>query len=398
MGDVQRPRVEAIDALRGLVIVFMVIDHAREYSAGPGGLGDPMNLDRVSPLLFWMRWLAHFCAPVFTLLAGVSAGFQTAREDDSRQPGTAPSWSWHFIVRGAILIVLEFTLVHYSWTFSNVWPMRYAQVIWGIGVGLVVFGLLQRVPPMARAMIGVCCVAGHNLLDAWHPTDPPLLHWAWAILHDRQVMPLWGDLTVRTSYPVLPMIGLVLVGEAVGRWYLRTRDDRSRCTRLLWAGAACCALFVFLRVTNLYGDPHDAVYRGTWPHDLQALLNVTKYPMSLSFVLMTLGPAMLLLARWDSAVPRWGRALVLMGQVPMLLYVAHLYALHALAMAWAVASGFPWSAFDFTKNIGGMPAGFGFALWVTIPFSLVTLLLLWPAARWYAALRASKRYVVTRYL
>jgi uncharacterized membrane protein len=396
-----RVRIDAIDALRGLVIVFMVMDHAREYSAGPGGLTDPMNLDTVSPLLFWMRWLAHFCAPVFTLLAGVSAGFQTARSDDAVtseiEASRTQPWSWHFIVRGMILIALEFTLVHYSWTFSTVWPMRYAQVIWGIGVGLVVFGLLQRVPPLLRAAIGIACVAGHNLLDSWHPTSPPVLHWVWAILHDRQVMPLWGDLTVRTSYPVLPMIGLVLVGEALGRWYIRTLDDGVRRQTLVRVGAACIVLFVVLRLTNLYGDPHDAVYGGSVLRDLQSMLNVTKYPMSLSFVLMTLGPALLVLARWDARVPRWMSPLVVMGQVPMFLYVAHLYALHAFAMLWALAVGFPWSAFDFTANIGGMPKGFGFPLWVTIPFSLITVVALWPAARWYARLRTSKRYAITRY-
>ncbi len=388
-----RARLAGIDALRGLAIVLMVVDHAREYSAGTGGVSDPMALDRVTPLLFWMRWAAHFCAPVFTLLAGVSAGLQG---DPPEAPGRARPWSWHHVVRGGVLVLLEFTVVQLSWTFSLVWPMWYAQVIWGIGCSLIVLGVLQRVPVPARVALGVLCVAGHNLLDGWHPTAPPVLHWLWAILHDRQVMPLWGELVVRTSYPILPMIGLVLVGDGVGRW-MATATPAARRRGLVRGGAALVALFLLLRVTNGYGDPHPAAYTGALPHDLLALLNATKYPMSLAFVAMTLGPALLLLAAWLERVPRLAGPLVTLGSVPMFLYVAHLYLLHALAMGWALAQGIPWAQFDFRATITGIPRTFGFPLWQTLPFALVVVLLLHPAARWYGALRRSRRYAITRY-
>lgn len=388
-----RSRVEAFDVLRGLVVVLMTIDHAREYSNGPGGVTDPMQLDQVEPLLFWMRWITHFCAPVFTLLAGVSAGLQGTPP----AAPVGPRWSWHLITRGLILVLLEFTVIHFAWTFSLVWPMRYAQVIWGIGMSLIVLGLLQRVPVTARLAIGVLLVAGHNALDGWHPTSPAWLHWTWAVLHDRQVMPLWGDLVVRTSYPIMPMIGLVLLGDALGRWY-RTVTPVSRSRRLAGAGVLLLALFFVLRATNVYGDPHVAVYGGGTLQRVMAALNVTKYPMSLSFVLMTLGPAFLLLAAWDDRVPRWTAPLATMGQVPMFLYVAHLYLLHALALLWAMASGHAWSTFDFRATITGLPKTFGFPLWQTFPFVVVTLLLLYPAAIWYARVRASRRYRITRYL
>jgi uncharacterized membrane protein len=388
-----RSRVEAFDVLRGLVVVLMTIDHAREYSNGPGGVTDPMQLDQVEPLLFWMRWITHFCAPVFTLLAGVSAGLQGTPP----AAPVGPRWSWHLMTRGLILVLLEFTVIHFAWTFSLVWPMRYAQVIWGIGMSLIVLGLLQRVPVTARLAIGVLLVAGHNALDGWHPTSPAWLHWTWAVLHDRQVMPLWGDLVVRTSYPIMPMIGLVLLGDALGRWY-RTVTPVSRSRRLAGAGVLLLALFFVLRATNVYGDPHVAVYGGGTLQRVMAALNVTKYPMSLSFVLMTLGPAFLLLAAWDDRVPRWTAPLATMGQVPMFLYVAHLYLLHALALLWAMASGHAWSTFDFRATITGLPKTFGFPLWQTFPFVVVTLLLLYPAAIWYARVRASRRYRITRYL
>jgi len=385
-----RPRFDVIDVLRGLVIVIMVVDHAREYTGGPG-VSDPMALETTPPLLFWMRWITHFCAPVFTLLAGVSAGMQGvgARAD--------AGWSWHHITRGLILVLLEFTVIHLAWTFSFVWPMHYAQVIWGIGVSLIVLGVLQRVPVVARVALGVAIVAGHNALDGVHLTSPAWLHWVWAILHDRQVMTLWGEYTVRTSYPVLPMIGLVLLGDGVGRWYARAHPT----VRRVWlarAGVASIVAFVVLRVLNGYGDLHAAAYTGNAMHDVMAALNVTKYPMSLSFVLMTLGPALLLWSRWDGGPPSWTAPLRTMGQVPMFLYITHLYLLHALALLMALAAGHPWSAFDFRKAITGLPSGFGFRLWQTFPFVVVTLGLLYPAAVWYAKLRASKRYAITRYL
>jgi uncharacterized membrane protein len=385
-----RQRFDGIDALRGLVIVIMIIDHAREYAGGVG-VTDPMQLDAVSPMLFWMRWLTHFCAPVFTLLAGVSAGLQHTTTAEPR------AWSWHLITRGAVLVLLEFTVIHLAWTFSLVWPMRYAQVIWGIGVSLMVLGLLQRVPLLARVALGAVIVCGHNALDSWHPVSPAWLHWSWAILHDRQIMPLWGELTVRTSYPVLPMIGLVLLGDGLGRW-LRSATSAVRRAWLLRGGVLLMALFLVLRVSNLYGDPTPASYAGDAMSDMMQLLNVTKYPMSLSFLCMTIGPALVLLSLWNDTPPSWSAPLRRMGQVPMFMYIGHLYLLHGAMLLWALLQGYPTSAFDFRATITGLPAGFGFPLWQTFPIVAITVLLLYPAAVRYAQLRASKRYRFTAYL
>ena len=373
-----------------MVIVVMMVDHARDYALAPG-VADPMSLDTVTPLLFWMRWMAHFCAPVFTLLAGVSSGLQ------SRENTPSAPWSWHLLSRGAVLVLLEFTVIHFAWTFSWVWPMRYAQVIWGIGLSMMMLGLLQRMPVTLRTMLGVLLIAGHNMLDSWHPTSPAWLHWSWAVLHDRQVMPLWGDLTVRTSYPVLPMIGLVLAGDGLGRW-LRDTPMGQRRVGLMRGGLLCLCVFLILRVSNRYGDPHPAIFTGSWPHDVMSLLNVTKYPMSLSFICMTIGPALLLLARWNAQTPRWTAPLRTFGQVPMFMYIAHLYLLHACMLLSALFVGYPSSAFDFSARITGVPEGFGFALWQTFPVVCMMLVVLYLPAVWYARVRASKRTWVTRYL
>lgn len=387
-------RFAAVDALRGLVVVLMIIDHVREYSIATVKVTDPMPLDELPLLLFWMRWVTHFCAPVFTFLAGLSAGLQAG---SVRASDTAPAWSWHLVTRGLVLVLLEVTVVHVAWTFSFVWPMHYLQVIWGIGLSLITLGLLQRVPVPVRVALGAVCIAGHNALDALHVSSPAALQWLWAILHDRQVLSLWGEYTVRTSYPVLPMIGLVLVGDGVGRWY-RGAAEPSRVRLLRAAGLACLVCFALLRSANVYGDLHPAVYGPDWGRNIRSALNVTKYPMSLDFVLMTLGPALLLLGAWERRRPAWTDPLVRLGQVPMFLYITHLYLLHAGAIVVALLAGIPWAMFDFRKTITGLPPGVGFTPGWTVPITALLVVVLYPAAGWYAQLRASKRYGFTRYL
>jgi uncharacterized membrane protein len=385
------PRAEAIDVLRGLVMVVMTVDHAREYAAGPGRVGDPMDLAAVTPLLFWLRWLAHFCAPVFVLLAGVSARLQGQRLGGAEL-------SRHLAVRGLVLVALEFTLVDWGWTFNPAWPLKFAQVIWGIGVSLLALAALVRLPARAVAAIGVAIVAGHNLLDGVVVTGGGQLRYLWAILHHREVLPLGGGFSVRTSYPVLPLIGLAAAGFGLGGWFGPAVAPARRRRVLAALGGGAIALFVALRLTNGYGDPHDAVRYPDAASTVMSLLNVTKYPISLGFALMALGPALLLLAAWDRAVPRRTRPVALLGRVPMFYYVAHLWALHVAALVAAVAAGHPLAAFDVRTRFGGIPAGFGFPLWASVPFALAVAALLYPACAWYDRLRASRRVAWTRYV
>ncbi len=383
-------RIESIDALRGLIIVLMVADHARDYAVGFPPVTDPMTLDSTAPLVFWLRWLAHFCAPVFTLLAGMSAGFQSMRMDRD-------ALARHLAVRGLVLIVLEFTVVHLSWTFSLVWPRFYMQVIWALGLSMLFLAATLRLPVFARVILGVALAAGHHLVEPFSPQEPLWLKWVWAILHDRQVLALPFGYEVRTSYPVLPMLGLILLGDALGRWFMRaTPEERTR--MLARAGAMFILVFIALRWTNVYGDPTPAERDVAWGRRVMSMLNVTKYPMSLSFQLMTVGPALLLLAWWQRGVPRLFAPFVLFGKVPMFLYIAHLYLLHIGAVLGALLMGHAWADFDFRARITGLPAGVGFPVEWTIPVTIAVVLALYPAARWYAAQRASGRYRWMRYV
>lgn len=361
-------RDHSIDFVRGLVMVLMTIDHAREYQAGPG-LGlvtDPMDLARVTPGLFFLRWISHFCAPVFALLMGVSVWLSGQRR---------PALSSHLFRRGLVLLALECTIVNWAWTFNPFWPRYFFQVIAALGCGLLALSLAVRWPRAVVLGAGLAIVAGHNLLDGIFFAPGTAMHYVWSILHQKNVLPLWGGFEFRTTYPVLPVVGLALCGYGIGAWFSGSRD---RLWRLGWI---LIALFLVLRVSNLYGDP------GRFDGSLLSLGNVTKYPLSLQFILMTVGPALLLLSRVQ---PREG-FLTLLGRVPMFYYVLHLVALHAFIWLYAFALGYRWADFAPMRNFGGVPVGVGFPLWVTVPFALGTALLLWPLCRWYANVRSKHR-------
>lgn len=333
-------RVPSIDLLRGVVMILMVIDHAREYSAGPGRVADPMDLSQTSPLLFTLRWLSHFCAPVFALLMGVSAGFKADRR--------------RLVARGLWLILLEFTIIDWAWTFNPLWPRKFWQVIAALGMSNILLGLFLPAGRRAILATGLAIVALHNVFDTVNLPG----NYLWALLHERMVLPLGAGFELRTTYPFLPIAGVVFCGYGMAPWF--QRDGARR--RLAITGLAACALFLALRTTSFYGDA--GVFTGT----LLSLGNVTKYPLSLQFILMTLGPALLLLAAAHARQgPRWLHAL---GRDSLPFYVGHLYLLHAFALVWAWAQGY--GPAPLWQRFGGMPEGFGFPLWQTVPFALFT--------------------------
>jgi uncharacterized membrane protein len=228
-------------------------------------------------------------------------------------------------------------------------------------------------------------LGGHNAFDGVRFAEGSPAHYVWSFLHQKNVLPLAFGFEVRTTYPFLPIAAVAWLGYAMGPWL-----ERRQWSRLALTGAGMLALFVVLRVFVGYGD----MARFT-PDDARSLVNVTKYPLSLQFVLLTVGPALLLLAALKERAP-WALVRTL-GRVPMFFYVTHLYAVHALALFIAWAKGYPWAAFEFNKRFGGVPAGFGFPLWVTALFAFGVICLLYPACAWYERLRRSRRWPVLAY-
>ncbi|MBS0657801.1 MAG: DUF1624 domain-containing protein [Verrucomicrobia bacterium] len=371
-----RPRLERVDFLRGLVMLLMALDHTRDFF----GAGDANPRDITQPALFLTRWITHFCAPTFVFLAGVSA-FLYAQRGRTRGELTR-----FLLTRGLWLIVLEFTLVRIGWTLQVFSNFLVLQVIWAIGCALIFLALLVHLPRWAVAAVGLLLLAGHNLLDPLRAADFGRWDWLWMILHESRVFPLGGGFRALSMYPLLPWLGTAAVGYAFAPVLLRPAEERRRVALTL--GAATLAVFLVLRLTGLYGDPAPRVpiAEAGWSAGLLSILNCEKYPPSLLFLCMTLGPLLLALGALPDLRSPLARAVTTFGRVPMLFYVVHLYVIHVLAIAWVVAT---------TPDRTQGPA---FPLPAIYAVTLLVLLLLYPLCHWFAALKARRKDAWLTYL
>ncbi|MFV3406251.1 DUF1624 domain-containing protein [Pseudomonas sp. NY15463] len=326
-------RLQSIDALRGLVILFMLLDHVRETFFLHRQVNDPMNVDITEPSLFASRTLAHLCAPVFVLLTGLSAWLY-----GEKHQGRGDVSAFLF-KRGLFLVALEFTLVNFAWTFQLPPSVIYMQVIWAIGVSMIALSLLVWLPRAALVLLGVAIVAGHNLLDGLHFGPDSAMHVPWAILHDRGWLEVSDSLRLRTSYPVLPWIGVITLGYALGPWFGRNSQACVRQRRLLLVGAGALLGFAVLRAFNGYGEAPWHSYP-SFTQTLMSVFNVTKYPPSLLFLSLTLGCGLLLLRGFERAgTARWIGVLAVFGAAPMFFYLLHLYVLKVLYVACVALFG-----------------------------------------------------------
>lgn len=367
-------RLLSIDALRGLVILFMLLDHVRETFLLHRQVSDPMDIANTEPALFFSRTLAHLCAPVFVLLTGLSAWLF-----GEKYAGKADVSAFLF-KRGLFLVLLEFTLVNFAWTFQLPPSVIYLQVIWAIGLSMIALSLLVWLPRWLLLTLSLAIIAGHNLLDGLHFAPESALHVPWAILHDRGWIEVGDSLRLRTSYPLLPWIGVIGLGYALGPWFSRGADAWSRQQALLLGGIAGLLGFVGLRLINAYGEKPWAV-EDTTVQTLMAFFNITKYPPSLLFITLTVSIGLLLLRVFERRqTRRWIRWLTVFGSAPMFFYLLHLYVLKVLyLMALAL----------FGLNQG---SHFGFdsvpAIWLV---SVLLAVALYPAVRWFSALKSRRR-------
>jgi uncharacterized membrane protein len=386
-----RQRVDSIDLLRGLVMVIMMLDHTRDYFSAEQFQFDPTALDRTSIALFLTRWITHFCAPVFFFLAGTGAYLRGARG------ATPKEMSWFLVSRGVWLIVLEMTIIRALITFDILPRGTYiGQTIWALGWSMIVLAGLVHLPLRVTGAIGVLMILVHNAFDGIQvpqcvPGQPVcgagdvLLR----VLHVQGPIMLGADGPVFIAfYPLIPWIGVMAVGYVFGRLYTMDAVERRRI--LLRLGGAIVALFVVLRATNVYGDPSawSVQPRGA-AFTALSFLNLTKYPPSLLYLCMTLGPSILLLAYLEhERRGRFGMALVRFGRVPMLFYVLQWVFAHGVAFAAFAAAGKPTEPlFIFHNNPPEVLAQAGFPLAIVYVFWIVGVLALYPICRWYAEVK-----------
>ena len=380
-------RIESVDVVRGLIMVIMALDHTRDYFGIPGQ--NPVNLATASAGLFLTRWVTHFCAPVFFLLTGTGAYLSLQRKSPAEL-------SRFLLTRGLWLIVLEVTVVRcLAYQFNADYHVTMLLVLWALGWAMIVLGVLCRLPVIASTVFGLVLVAGHNALDGVRSTNA-----LWAVLHAPGFVLNAPQHVVFVGYPLVPWVGVTALGYSLGQVY--AWDAGRRKAFLVQLGVALSAAFVLLRAVNVYGDPSRWMPQRSAAFTVLSFMNVTKYPPSLLFLLMTLGPALLLLRAMEGGAPRVLRPVLAIGKVPLFYFVVHFALLHLLAVLTCLVryGGAHWmfESPDLGNYPFTAPPGWGYALpgvylmWVTV------VLLMYPLCRWFAALKQRRTDVWLSYL
>jgi uncharacterized membrane protein len=377
-------RLEAVDWLRGLVMVVMALDHARDFFSNAHF--DPTDLARTTPAYFLTRWVTHFCAPVFVFLAGAGAYLHGSRGM------SRPRLARFLLSRGLWLVFLEVTVIHMAWSFSLPVHGVMCQVIWAIGWSMVVLSLLVLLPTSAVTTIGIAIVAFHNTWDGIRPAEWGDLAGLWQVLHTGGVVPLGDHFGLFVMYPVLPWIGVMACGYGFGA--LLTCEPAVRRRQLLGLGLALTLVFVVLRAINRYGDPHPWSVQTRGPlFTLFSFVDCRKYPPSLLFLLLTLGPSIFALGLMDrrpGTTGALGRILATFGRVPLFYYILHIALIHGAAVGVMVAR---------YGRAGLAPRWGQFPRPETSPYDLLIVYLVWLAAlmilyfpcRWFAGVKQRHR-------
>ena len=376
-------RLDSVDALRGLVMILMALDHVRDYFFTLKI--SPTDLEATTPVLFLSRWVTHFCAPLFVLLAGAGVFLQGARGR------TKSELSWMLMLRGLWMIVLEFTVVSWAWAFNVGYGFVVGQVIWAIGISMLALSALVWLPTSIVGVFGVAMIVLHNVFDTLvvAPGEPGFI--PWSILHGGRPIELSPDRTLMPLYPLIPWVGVMAAGYALGAVLVQAPEVRTR--RLRQLGFGLIAGFLLLRFGGLYGDPKPWERGLGWARSWMSFLSCSKYPPSLQYLMMTLGPGILLLSwldRWSGRLPG---VLVTFGRVPMFYYLGHLYLIHLLSGVSMSLFGRPEDARFIWHNdpFFGAPEGYGFPLWATFVGWAVVVALLYPACVWFAGVKERNR-------
>lgn len=328
-----RARIAVIDVMRGLVMLIMLFDHVRETVFLHHQVGDPMDAASVDPALFFTRLAAHVCAPMFVFLTGLSAWLYA-------HPAAGPRSATAFLFkRGLLLIVLELVFVNFAWNGAFPPAVLYLQVIWVIGLAMMALAVLHQLPLQALALLGVAIIAGQHLLTGVRAEEGSFGYYLLTVLLQRGYLVADGAMKIKVSYPLLPWIGVILLGYAAGPLYARSRSPAGRRRLLLALGGGSLLLLGVLRGFNLYGETLPWVAGDTALRTAMSVLNFTKYPPSLDFLLFTLGLGLLGLA-WLESVDNWfTRACATFGGAPMFYYLLHLYLLLAIGITLTAVLG-----------------------------------------------------------
>lgn len=367
-------------------MIIMALDHARDYFNGSAYLYDPTDLTQASPALFLTRWITHYCAPIFMLLAGIAAclyGNKNGRK----------AVSFFLFTRGAWLIFVELFIVTVGWTFNLHFTFYILQVIWAFGVAMVALSALVWLSRPVLLTLAIILIAGHNGLDGIHATGNSFSAVVWAFLHQFTFFS-YPHISFVIGYPILPWLGIISLGYCLGGLYAPTVAPHRRKKALRILGLAAIGGFILIRAINIYGDPAPRSTQSTPLYSVLSFLNVTKYPPSLDYILMTLGPGLLFLAVAEKPLNKLTEKIAVFGRVPFFYYILHIYIFHALAVVAAMIQGHPASDMtNFTNWVTANPKlkGYGFDLGVVYAVWIAVVLALYPLCKRFDAYKRANQ-------
>ncbi|MEZ5033923.1 MAG: heparan-alpha-glucosaminide N-acetyltransferase domain-containing protein [Chitinophagaceae bacterium] len=384
----QRKRITSIDILRGLAMVIMALDHTRDFFHVNAFTGNPLDMATTTPALFFTRWITHFCAPIFVFLSGTSIYLQSLRK-------TKKELSLFLIKRGIWLILVEITIVNFAWRFDPFFHSITLQVIWAIGISMVLLGFIIRLPFKVILLLGLIIVFGHNLLDIPESAEGFKAGFLWDLLHHANFnfYPIVPGVYLLIVYAFLPWTGVMILGYCTGVFFSQQFSAEQRKKIFVRIGWALIVFFFVLRWSNFYGDPVHWSSQKNGLFTFLSILNVNKYPPSLLYLCITIGPSFLLLAYFENVKTWFTEKMIVFGRTAFFYYILHLYVIHLatticfLARGHSLSDGFnqPSSRINFV-----LP-GEGFSLWIVWLIWLAVVIVLYPLCKRYDTYKRNHR-------
>lgn len=370
-------RIDSIDLLRGLIMIIMALDHVRDFFHSQAFIGSTTNMQTTTPILFFTRWITHFCAPVFVFLAGASIFFQSRRK-------TKKELSIFLLKRGLWLILLEVVVMSFAYSFDPQLRAILLLTIWSIAVSMIITGLMIWLPMSIILTAGLIIVLGHNALNYYEAKNPDTGIF-YSLMHQVRFINLGNNYQLFALYPFLSWTGLMLIGYCFGKFFT-DKEGGERKKRLIITGIAVTALFIILRAINIYGDPSKWSPQKNGVFTVLSFLNPTKNPPSLLFTTMTIGPAILFLAFAGNIKNRLTKIITVYGRVPFFYYVIHFYLIHFAVMIIFFIKGH-----SVTTDLPTQPSlipnfiipGEGYSLGVVYVIWIILVIIMYPLCKWY---------------
>lgn len=371
-------RIGSIDLIRGVVMVIMALDHSRDFFHREAFTDDPLNTATTTLFLYFTRWITHFCAPAFVFLSGVSAWLQSQRK-------TKSELSKFLITRGLWLVILEFTVLSLGVSADIHFGTITLATIWAIGISMVILGLVIWLPFNLVLALGLLIVLGHNSIDFAETYYKGNVSFGWHLLHRPGLFPLPGNHSLLVLYPFLPWTGLMILGYCAGKIF-SSYEKQARNKILLRLGIGLVLLFILLRFADIYGDPLHWAKQKNLLYSFLSFLNVQKYPPSLLYMCVTIGPVLILLSLIKNTTGRLSKILIVYGRVPMFYYILHFFTLTIIRIVLYISRGH--SMEEGMTGVPGIPFKFiipgeGYDLWVAYALWIAVVVALYPLCRWY---------------